>query len=270
MLKVIECRQGSPEWIAARAGAITASNFLMIRSKVGMLTEQQQDYVTNIRLGYEPKYAAEKAGYKSPPSAEAVKKALRGEPVGDWSDAAKNYAFRLACERINGGPLEDAQFETYAMRRGRELEEQCRIRHESEIGQFVDLAGFVVTEDGKFGASADSLIGADGGAEYKCFYAPEKVRPILTENDWGDVMDQVQGCLWLTGRKWWDMCLYFPALASIGKDFTRRRVMRDDNYIEQLEADLVEFDRLVCEWVERLKAKPESEMRALMPVEKAA
>ena len=250
MIDIIECAQGSPEWHQARSGVITASNFLMIRSKVGGLDDTQRTYVQAILQGETDKQARENAGYKAAPSGVAVAKAINlgTLDVGDWSDAAKNYAFRLACERIAGEPLDGDQFETFAMRRGRELEEVCRIRHEAAIGQIVDLAGFVVTEDGKFGASADSLIGDDGGAEYKCFYAPEKVRPILTADDWGDVQDQVQGCLWLTGRKWWDMCLYFPALASVGKDFTRRRVMRDDNYIEKLEADLVEFDRLVTGW----------------------
>jgi hypothetical protein len=261
MIQVIECVQGSPEWHSARAGCITASMFSTVRAKVGMLTEQQQDYVTNIRLGLDPKYAAAKAGYKAAPSAESVRKALAGEKVGDWSDKAKDYAFALACERIYGEPLGDT-YETYAMRRGRELEEACRIKHEVSIGQLVDLAGFVKTEDGKFGASADSLVGLDGGAEYKCFYAPEKVRPILTADDWGDIMDQVQGCMWLTGRKWWDMCLYFPALSSIGKDFTCRRIHRDDNYIDALEADLIEFDRLVCEWEAVLRQDRKQELAA--------
>ena len=244
---IYECTQGTPEWHQVRAGVITASNFLMVRSKVGLLTEQQQVYVDAIRAGLTEKESMEKAEYKARPKSSTIAKALAGEPIGDWSDAAKNYAFRLACERISGEPLDEV-FETFAMRRGRELEETCRIRHESALGQIVDLAGFITTEDGKFGCSADALIGTDGGAEYKCFYASDKVRPILTADDWGDITDQVQGCLWIAGRSWWDQCLYFPALASVGKDFTRRRVMRDDNYIERMESDLIEFDKLVCEW----------------------
>lgn len=203
-----------------------------------------------------PEWHAARAGCITASMFSAVRKRLKSGPnKGDYSAEAKNYAFRLACERIAGAPIADDQFETYAMRRGRELEETCRRLHETAIGQIVDLAGFVTTEDGKFGCSADSLIGNDGGGEYKCFYAPEKVRPILTADDWGDVQDQVQGCLWITGRKWWDQCLYFPALECIGKHFTRRRVMRDDDYIEQLETDLLKFDRLVCEWESRLRGQ---------------
>lgn len=252
---IYECAQGSPEWHQARCGVTSASNFRMVRTKVGMLDEKQQAYVDAILVhGKSEKAAMEAAGYKAAPKAESVRKALAGEPVGDWSDAAKNYAFRLACERIAGEPVGADQFETYAMKRGRELEEACRRTHEKSINMIVDLAGFVTTDDSKFGCSADALIEPDGGAEYKCFYAPESVRPVLTVGDWGEIMDQVQGCMWLTGRKWWDTCLYFPALASVGKDFTRKRVMRDDNYIEAMEQDLIAFDRLVCEWETTLRA----------------
>jgi len=252
---IVNCKQGDEVWKPARAGVTTASMFSTVRAKVGMLNDQQKIYVDAILSGKSEGAAKGLAEYKNTPTSETIQKALAGEKIGDWSEATKNYAFRLACERISGEPLDGDMFQTWAMRRGRELEETCRIRHEQDIGQIVDLAGFVMTDDGKFGASADSLIEEDGGAEYKCFYAPEMVRPIIIENDWGKITDQVQGCLWITGRKWWDNCLLFPALASIGKDFKRHRVMRDENYIEKLELDLMEFDALVCNWENKLREK---------------
>jgi hypothetical protein len=262
-MMIYECAQGSPEWHKARCGVISASNFWLVRAKVGTLDDRQRVYVQARLEGETDKQAMERAGYKAKPSAASVAEALQRETlnVGEWSDAAKNYAFRLACERIGGQPLDDP-FETFAMRRGRELEEECRKRHELLLGYAVDLAGFITTEDGRFGCSADSLVGLDGGAEYKAFYAAEKVRPILTSDDWGDVRDQVQGCLWLSGRKWWAQCLLFPPLASVGKDFTHRLVERDDNYIEGLEADLLEFDGLVCEWEAVLRGDKKAQKAA--------
>ena len=41
--------------------------------------------------------------------------------------------------------------------------------------------------------------------------------------------------------------MYCPALESIGLQLWHRRVERDDNYIEQLEMDLVAFERLVSD-----------------------
>jgi hypothetical protein len=250
---VIECEQGSDEWKAARVACITGSMFPIIRAKVGLPDAKQQTYIDAIRAGRSQAAAMALADYKAPPKAEVVQCAIDGEKVGEWSDKAKNYAFRLAVERISGEAVVDDPFETFAMRRGKELEEDCRKCHEQDllrIGEpdyVIDLAGFVKTKDGKFGFSADGLIGEVGISEYKAFYASDSVRPILIDNNWGDIMAQTQGGLWLTGRKWVDICLYFPALRSIGKHFKRERFFRNEAYIESLEQDLVDFERLVTE-----------------------
>jgi len=249
---ISEYEQGTIGWHADRAGVITASMFSTVRAKVGLLNEQQQTYVNVILGGGSEADAKAMAGYKSVPTSTTIQKALRGDRIGEWSETAKNYAFRLACERIAGQPLAE-QIETFAMRRGKELEEACRQAHEVHLNDLSDLAGFCMTDDRKFGCSADALVGEDGGGEYKCFYDPTMVRPILIDNDWGNIMDQVQGCLWITGRKWWDMCLYIPALVTVDRHFTCQRVARDDNYIERMETDLVEFDQLVTETEAKLR-----------------
>jgi len=244
--------QGSPEWRNCRAGVITGSMVGTIRSKVGLLDEKQASYVQARQSGMSEKQAMEVAGYKAPPKSSTVARALQNLPIGDWSDTSKKYAFRLACERIAGVPL-DEQFETYAMRRGKELEEGCRIEHESQIEQLVMLAGFVTTDDGHFGASADALVGDDGGAEYKCFYDPSKLAPMILDDNWDETTDQSAMGIWVTGRHWWDMCLYVPALRMGGLHFSRKRLERDDNWLELMEADLVEFDNYVCDIETRLR-----------------
>jgi hypothetical protein len=176
----------------------------------------------------------------------ARKRLKSGPNKGDYSEAAKDYAFKLAIERISGEPLDEG-FETWSMRRGHELEEDARIAHECRTGLLVDLAGFVLTDDKKFGASADGLIDHDGGCEYKCFIAPEKLRQIIIGSDLSDVMDQIQGCMWITGREWWHFCLYCPALKSAGKELILKHVKRDDDYINALEQDLIAFEKMVTE-----------------------
>lgn len=248
-----ECAQGSAEWHRARAGVVTASMFSEVRKRVGGLTEQQSEYVYWRNIGHDEKEAAKAAGYKTVPRSAGILQALDGKDPGDFTDAAKNYAFRLAVERISGDPLDEG-FETWSMRRGRELEEDCRILHEQEIKGFVDLAGFITTDDKLFGCSADALIGDTGGGEYKCFVDPVKLRSIILFDDWSDVVDQVQGSLWLTGRKWWDMCLYCPALKNANKHFVRKRVDRDEEYIYALEQDLIAFEKMVSENESKLRA----------------
>lgn len=261
---IIECTQGSPEWHQARAGVITASMFKVARQRVGGLTDQQQLYVDAIRAGQSEAAAQAAADYKSKPRrTETVERAIKGLPIGDFSDAAKNYAFRLAVEGLSGELLDEG-FQTWAMKRGQELEPNARLAHETATGLIVQRAGFVTTDDGVFGASADGLIDEDGGSEYKCLVSPEGLRDVLLNDDLSEFIDQVQGCMWITGRKWWHFGLYCPALASIGKDFYCRHVDRDDNYIEALEADLVEFHRLVSAFKAKLLAvQPNFELERL-------
>ena len=174
----------------------------------------------------------------------AAQKLKVGPKKGEPTEAAHDYAFKLALERITGEPIDDG-FETWAMVRGRELEDDARAAHEWHAGVVVDQCGFVSTDDGRFGASADGLIGDDGGAEYKCLVSASRLRKALLFNDTSEFMFQVQGGMWITGRKWWDFCIYTPFLASIGKELTRWRVLRDDNFIEKMEFDLIEFSKLV-------------------------
>lgn len=243
--RLIDCEQGSPEWHKARAGVITASMFKVARERVGGLTDQQQKYVDAIRAGKSPDEAKELAEYKSKPRpTETMERAIQGLPIGDFSEAAKNYAFRLAVERISGEPLDEG-FSTWQMKRGQELEPEARRRHEEEAGVLVDRAGFVTTLDGLFGASADGLIGSSMGSEYKCLVSPEGLRNILIHDDISEFIDQVQGCMWITGRDEWHFGLYCPALALAGLDFTFKVVDRDDNHIEAMEQDLMQFLGLV-------------------------
>lgn len=252
--QVIECDQGSEEWHNARAGRITASMFSTVRAKVNGLTEQQAKYVEALRAGKTEAQAREAAGYKAAPKAEVVQRALDGEPVGEWSQSAQDYAFRLAIERISGKALDEG-FETYAMRRGHELEPEARREHEAQSGLFVERAGFVMTEDGAFGASADGLIDPDEGSEYKCFIDPAKLRAFWIDNDASSVMEQAQGCMWITGRKRWHICLYCPALEPVGKQLWWRVFDRDDDYIEKMELDLLEFKGLVDQYEQKLRLK---------------
>ena len=245
--------QGSEAWKKARAGCITGSNFKMIRAKVNGLDEKQMAYVTAVLAGKSEAEAREIAGYKAPPKSETVARALKGLPVGDFSDVAKNHAFALAIERISGEPLMEG-YTGWAAERGHELEPFARIAHMALCGDEVREVGFISTDDGKFGASADGFRLANGnGCEYKCFLDPEKLRTILLDGNLSTVMDQCMGGMWLSGANEWEFGLYCPALKPIGRDFTLHVIQRDDDYIEALEADLWEFEKLVSGYEIRLR-----------------
>lgn len=174
---------------------------------------------------------------------------------GDYSAKAKQYAFKLAIERISGTLLQEDKFETFEMRRGREEEPNARYAHEQKIGVMVEQTGIVLTDDRLFGASVDGFINNDGQAEYKCFISPTSLMPILLDKDISDCEYQIQGQLWVTGRAYCDFCLYCPALKAIGKELTVFRVNRDDAFIGKMELDLLKFNDLVNEYKAKLEAK---------------
>jgi len=182
----------------------------------------------------------------------ARSKLKSGATKGEPTQAALNYAFNLAVERISGTPLDNG-FETWQMRRGHELEPEARMEHEMKSGLIVQRAGFVLTDDEVFGASADGLIGDDGVSEYKCFLAPEKLRAFHIDNDASGIMDQVQGVLWITGRKWAHIGMYCPALEKVGRQLWLQEFKRDDDYIEKLEEDLWQFKLLVDSYEAKLR-----------------
>lgn len=211
-MKVFEVEQGSPAWHSCRAGVITAS-MVKIARKLSMAS---------------------------------------GPNKGGPGEECKNYAFRLAVERIAGEPLQDDKFETYAMRRGHELEPDARRAHE-RLGVVVRRAGFVTTDDGRIGASVDGLIDPNGAAEYKCLVSPEGLREILLNGSLDDFQDQMQTGLLVTEREFMHFGLYCPALEAIGQDFTLRIVRRDEFYIKGLRRDLATFKQMVDDYEGQLR-----------------
>lgn len=168
-----------------------------------------------------------------------------GKNKGQYSAAARQYAFQLALERIGGSPLMEDGFSPWQAERGRVLEATARDLHEREKGIFVELAGFVESDCGNFGASVDGFIDVYGIAEYKCFLSTAKLEPILIDNDIGKVMDQVQGGLLITEREYAEFVLYCPILLAQNKHLKIIEIGRDDAYIEEMREHLNAFNAFV-------------------------
>lgn len=213
--------QGTTDWFRARAGCLTASIFHLFR-KSALMT--------------------------------------RGEHKGDYSAEGRAQVFKLAIERISGFPLEvDDGFEVWQARRGHGLEPHARLTHEKVADLLVETAGFIKSDDGLFGCSADGfaddLDGTRIGCEYKAFLAPEKLRAILLEGDTSGVIDQIDGGLWITGLRRWHFGLYCPALTPLGMQFTLIPIERNDDRIEALESDLVIAHRAIEQCVAQLRQR---------------
>ena len=193
-----------------------------------------------------------RAGVITGSKVEDARKMLK---TGKPSSERIKYSYKLAVERIAGSALDAHEFSPWQAKRGQELEDDARQRHEREAGEFILEAGFAYTEDRKFGASVDGLIGDDGILEIKCFLDPVKLVDILVNDDIGDVMAQIQWGLWVTHRKWCDFVLYCPQLEAAGLGYKSIRFERDEDYIERLVSDMVEFDKAVEEVKLKLLSK---------------
>lgn len=192
-----------------------------------------------------PEWLQSRCGVITASMFKVARERLKSGPnKGDFTEAAKDYAFRLAFERISG-ELMDEGYQTWQMERGHELEPAARYTHEIETGCVVEQVGFVTDDDGTFGASADGFIGSDTGLEIKCLVSAKGIRKLWFAEDMSDFMDQVQGGMWITGRTKWHFALYCPALATCGKELFLRIVPRDEEYIEAMERDLRAFAELV-------------------------
>ncbi len=200
-----------------------------------------------------PEWFKARAGVITASNFEECCKTLKsGKNKGEHSAKAKEYAFRLAVERISGELLDEDKFDTFEMRRGRELEPEARFAHEEKMQILVEQTGFALTDSGLYGASVDGFIDETGTSEYKCFISPKSSMPILLDNDYSDIEAQIQGQMWVTERQWCDFVLYCPALKSIDRDLTIITVQRDDKYIEEMEGDLNKFNNLVVEFMGKL------------------
>lgn len=127
---------------------------------------------------------------------------------------------------------------------GIRLEPEARGRYEWESDVEVEEVGFIVHPKYDFiGCSPDFFSPPDGGGEIKshvslkAFLAAES-RPVGSGVP-PEHKPQVQGSLWITGRKWWDYVSYY---SNNGKSMIHiRRVVPDLPYIARLEAACLEF-----------------------------
>lgn len=260
-MRYIACQQGTPEWDAARCGLITASCFSDAVSTVGGLTDQQQRFVNAVLKGVAEKDAAAFAGYKAVPRSDIINRALRGEPTEQPSDTACRYAADLAIELVSGKPF-GQPVKTWLLNRGHEMEALARMHYEARTKAFVTEAGICVTNDNHFGYSTDGLVDEDGLIEIKAPIDGAKILHILRSGDLTEYMRQMQGGMWITGRKWCDFIMYVPDLAAVGKDLYVKRVLRDDGFIDTMVGQLHRFHHLVEANVAILREQPESQLEA--------
>ncbi|MGJ4997274.1 hypothetical protein ACQR0Z_22820 [Bradyrhizobium sp. HKCCYLS3077] len=64
---------------------------------------------------------------------------------------------------------------------------------------------------------------------------------------------QVQGTLWLSGREWWDISVYWPGMPQFVK-----RAYRDEPYIQRLVVEVERFNAELDEIVTQIRKRGEA------------
>lgn len=165
------------------------------------------------------------------------------------SASRRNYRAEIVVERLTKIPTE--HFTTAEMRRGTEQEPYARMAYEALTGAFVEEVGFVRHPTiACAGASPDGLIGTEGGLEIKCPNTAQHINALLNGMD-PDHVAQVQGNMWVSGRKWWDFVSFDNRMPAHLQLYVVR-VNRDDAYIAKLEAEVKTFLASVDELIDRL------------------
>lgn len=193
--------QGTAEWLAARCGKATASEFAAVMAKI-------------------------KTG-------EAATR--------------RDYRIKLVTERLTGEPASTFNGNK-ATEWGKLNEADARSAYEAHSGNIVVEVGFVEHPTVPMcGSSPDGLIDEDGGCEIKCpFSSIVHVETLLNGKMPPEHKAQVQGNLWVTGRRWWDFVSFDPRMPEHLRLFVQR-IERDEEYIKALDEEVRKFNNEVAE-----------------------
>jgi putative phage-type endonuclease len=164
--------------------------------------------------------------------------------VGSKYAGWKNYKAQLVVERLTGVPSDS--YQSPAMAWGVDNEPLARLMYVLKTRNQVEECGFFEHGELAAGASPDGLIGKDGVLEVKCPNTATMIETLQTGQVPKVYYAQIQGQMWITGRKWADFVSFDPRLSENAKIIIIP-VPRDDIYIEKLEANL----RLFLEEVDK-------------------
>lgn len=206
--------QRDDAWHAARAGKVTASRFKDVISRTA----------------------------KGLPTAERTK-----------------YLWQIVTERLTGQPVQMP--DAAPLRWGRENEDAARTAYLFTSSARLTETGFVAHPVIQCGASPDGLIddetdpdGPMGLIEIKCPWSTQVHLETWLNGMPEDHQAQIQGQMWLTGRKWCDFVSFDPRMPADLQLYVQR-IKGNPEFQARLEREIIAFSAEADEIVSRLRAK---------------
>tara|TARA_R100001143_G_scaffold39707_1_gene36300 strand:- start:1105 stop:1701 length:597 start_codon:yes stop_codon:yes gene_type:complete len=156
------------------------------------------------------------------------------------STGAKSKQFQGYLNMLAGESLVGVQesYKSEAMQRGNDLEPDAITMFEFMTDQDVQRVGLCYKDEEKAAScSPDALVGDHSGLEIKCPALATHVGYVRANKIPAKYVPQVQGSMYVTGRKSWYFMSYFPRLKPLLIE-----VKRDDEFIKQLDDYLTDFN----------------------------
>ena len=187
-----------------------------------------------------PEWLASRLGR---PSASNFGRLVTGS--GKPSSSAESYINEMIAERLTG--RSKPFYTNEHMERGNALEPEAREAYEFITDFEVVETGFILHDSEEFGCSPDGLVAEQGGLEIKCPSDSVHVSYLRAGKVPSKYYQQVQGCLWITGREWWDFMSYHPEMPHL-----LVRSHRNEKYIEAMAEQVEKAVKTIVEETERL------------------
>ena len=168
-----------------------------------------------------------------------------GREKGSPSVTRRTYMHKLAGEIITGEPTES--YSNGYMERGHRVEPEARTAYAFMKDCEPQAVGFI--RNGRVGASPDSLVGDDGLLEIKSKSPHILIDCLFRDDAPPEHKAQVQGQIWVAGREWCDLAVYFPKMPM-----PIFRAARDEAYIATLARHVEAFTQELDEVVARIRA----------------
>ena len=164
---------------------------------------------------------------------------------GKPSSSAKKYIAEMVAERLTG--RSKPFYTNDHMERGNFLEPEAREAYEFITDLEVVETGFILHDSEEFGCSPDGLVANDGGLEVKCPSDGVHAGYLIDGKVPTKYYQQVQGCMWVTGRDWWDFMSYHPEMPHL-----LVRMERNEEFIEAMATEVNKAVETIVKETERL------------------
>jgi putative phage-type endonuclease len=173
-----------------------------------------------------------------------------GKPTAERTKYMREQVF----ERLAGAAKHSVSAQ--ALTWGTDVEAYACEAFEVETGYVVEKTGFVTHPSYPFiGGSCDGLISTDGVIEIKCPHDEQVHIETWLSGISADHIPQVQGNMFVTGRKFAYFISYDPRMSKRFQLYTQR-IERDDEYINgTLKPGLLQFEKEVVAMMKLLEAK---------------